>query len=495
MHRQWSRHELLTYPLADISGSLLEYHEGGSLPAIFYKRSFLLGVGLVAFIYLVNGLSSYFPLMVNIPMNFQHTSIIKSFPFIQKYCGREGYSLFRGMLYPLVVAIAVLLPTEVSFSCWMGWVVMVLGTGCYFLVAGEVIGSTETGFLVTGMYVAMCCVILFIGRKEYWAILKNAFVPRKSDDPAFRAAVIACRIFLVCFVVMVGVLCWAGMDGFSSFLYVASFALVIILIARFTAETGIPWLNCFAGKTTYFPFMFLGSAAMGPQTIAILATIGAVFTIGGFTMTNTVAAQETTIEKIAEKTLVPSFRKWMTIILLLGVILAMACGFGITLSDSYSYGPNNSRFGWTNEIEAASKKIAGLEIEKLLDATEGKGPIERFSLVQSPPNFWRFFIFGCAIIGTCMFMRLRFTWWPFHPLPFLLLNEWCLSRLYTSFLVGWLIKIAILRIGGGKVFSSIKPFFIGVVFGQCIISGVWIVVNVAYYLATDNKPPPIVIFP
>lgn len=492
MHRQWSKHELLTYPLADFSSSLLDCEKTGSLPKIFYNKMFISGIIFVSIIFLINGIHSYFPLMVQIPMSFYHISIIKHFPFIQKYCGREGYSLFRGMLYPLVVAIVVLLPSEISFSCWAGWIFMVLGTGFYFLVSGEVIGATETGFLQAGMYITMFGAIIFVGRKEYLSIIRHTFLFKKSEDVFINSAVKACRVFIAAFVLMFISLKIAGMDTLTALCFVASFSIVIVLMARFTAEIGIPWLVNFNGKSTYLPMTMLGTAAIGPQSIAILLTVGAVFSIGLGTA-NTIAIQETTVEKVAEKAIAPSFKKWFNLILLSGLVLAIVFSLIATLSNSYSFGLKNTT--WANQIDTASKKISKLNIEGISKKVSNIGFFEKFNYIQADPGFWRFFVLGAIIVGLCMFMRLRFTWWHLHPLPLLLLNEWCLSRLYFSFLIGWLIKTAILRIGGGKVFTAIKPFCMGVIIGQCLISAFWIIINSFYYLTMDTSPPPFNIFP
>jgi len=91
-------------------------------------------------------------------------------------------------------------------------------------------------------------------------------------------------------------------------------------------------------------------------------------------------------------------------------------------------------------------------------------------------------------------MRLRFTWWPLHPLPFLLLNTWCLSRMNFSFFIGWAIKVALLKVGGGKVFTRSKAFFIGVIVGQIVMAGLWVTVSAIYFLCTGAQPKVISFF-
>ena len=94
-----------------------------------------------------------------------------------------------------------------------------------------------------------------------------------------------------------------------------------------------------------------------------------------------------------------------------------------------------------------------------------------------------------VLVALCAFMRLRFLWWPFHPLPLLFINTWAMSRLYYSIMLGWLIKVMILRVWGGKTFSRVKPFFVGVIAGQVATYAMWLVINSVYFLVTRTTPP------
>jgi hypothetical protein len=239
-HRQWSRHELLSYPIAEAVKSLFARDAGRSWPALFYCKIFWGGFLLVFTVYLVNGLALWFPKMISIPLSFAHSDLIKKFPFLSNYCGREAYSLFRGMLYPFIVCIAVLLPSEISLTCWLGWVLMILATGVYFLGTGEVIGQAETEQMQAGMFIAMLAVIVFIGRREYISIARHAFTLRKPADEVLGKAVTACRIFVVSFVALTVLLVIAGLDWFIALVAVASFSLIVVLTARMTAASHPP---------------------------------------------------------------------------------------------------------------------------------------------------------------------------------------------------------------------------------------------------------------
>jgi hypothetical protein len=498
VHRQWSKHELLTYPIAGFADSLLEHRPDRRLPEVFYDKVFWIGFGLISFIFMVNGLRAWFPLMIEIPLNFMELDIMREFPFLSKYCGREAYSFFRGWIYVSVVALAVLLPIEISFTCWAGWILMVIIPGFYFLFSGHNITGSETSSLQLGMYIAMLGAILVIGRKEYWSILRHAVTFRRAEDPALRSAVHACRLFVLAFAALVGLLTWVGLYWFVAVVLAMVFALIVILIARMTAEIGIPWLVSFSGATNNIPLKLLGSVALGPKGLAFMSVVGIILTAN---TADSIAAAETTCRKLEEKQ--SRLPRWaFNLFLLAALCVALVAGTCAAFWDNYSFGSRREghlRQGVVSAMENASSEISRLRSEGKDADLSALPPGERFSktlsAVRPDANFWSFFLAGAVIIAGCSFMRLRFTWWPFHPLPLLLIDTWCLSRLFASFFIAWVIKVALLRIGGGKFFTQAKPFFIGVIIGQLTTIVFWILVGIVYYLVKGvppEAPPPLI---
>jgi len=486
VHRQWSQHELLTYPIAAFAESYLGHEPDRAFPRVFYDRVFWIGFAVVGLIYVVNGLNAWFPLMIKIPLTFAHYDLIREFPFLNKYCGREAYSLFRGMVYPFAVALAVLLPAEVSLTCWLGWVLSIVAIGACFLVTGQVVGPTETGHIQCGMYVAMFVMIVAIGRREYASILRHAFTFRRPHDEVLHRAVVACRVFVLAFAALVGLLTVAGLDWLVAFVLVCAFGLVTLLIARMTAELGIPWLVSFTGMARSLPLKLLGSAAVGPTGLAVLAVVGAVLDMN---TENTIAAQETTLRKLEEGVAAPSGWLRRNAVLALGVAAALAATVVFTLWDNYSFGAQKERRGIAGTMNQASAQINLLKIEGKAEALDHLAGLRKLAKARAEEGFWPYFAFGAAAIAAIALLRLRFAWWPFHPLPFLLIGTWCLSRLYFSFFLGWLIKVALLKIGGGKVFARAKPFFFGAIAGQIAAAGVWIGSGAIYAAWTGQQPP------
>jgi len=263
-----------------------------------------------------------------------------------------------------------------------------------------------------------------------------------------------------------------------------------VLIARMTAEIGLPWLANFNGKAVFFPLKLLGTAALGPQSLAVLAAVGGALDM---VTTNTAAAQQTTWGKLTED--LPR-RCRPNRALQVGLLLALLVGSGAILWDNYSYSARRDQSlpggssGWVDRLYQAGQDSNRLQIEGLADTAARATGLAKLKLIRVEPKFWRFFLYGAVLIIGCAALRLRFSWWPLHPLPLLLFSTWCLSRLYVCFFLGWAIKMAIVRIGGGRVFAQSKPFFIGVIYGQVFACGIWMVVGTIYRLVTGNTAPP-----
>jgi hypothetical protein len=140
-------------------------------------------------------------------------------------------------------------------------------------------------------------------------------------------------------------------------------------------------------------------------------------------------------------------------------------------------------------VDPSRGDIMRLQVEGQAERLDKVSGLAKLALARSESSFWRYFLYGVVLVGGCAFMRLRFAWWPFHPLPLLFLNTWIMSRLYFSFLLGWVIKTALTRIGGGRVFVRSRPFFIGVIAGQVVVSCLWLFVGGIYYAVKGDKPP------
>ena len=57
------------------------------------------------------------------------------------------------------------------------------------------------------------------------------------------------------------------------------------------------------------------------------------------------------------------------------------------------------------------------------------------------------------------------------------------SSIWFSALIAWILKAIILHVGGGKLFRTLKPFFLGLILGEVLTGGGW---GVIYALTVEN---------
>ena len=76
-------------------------------------------------------------------------------------------------------------------------------------------------------------------------------------------------------------------------------------------------------------------------------------------------------------------------------------------------------------------------------------------------------------------MRLRFWWWPFHPIGYIAANCWGMHWNYMPFFIGWLVKSLVIRYGGLRLYRATVPLAIGLIVGDLLNQGIWSIIAIA----------------
>jgi hypothetical protein len=100
----------------------------------------------------------------------------------------------------------------------------------------------------------------------------------------------------------------------------------------------------------------------------------------------------------------------------------------------------------------------------------GNGPTE-------VPSRFGHFAFGAILTAVLSVLRLRYVGWPLHPIGYLLVYSYAMHTIWFSIFVGWLAKVLVVRFGGGQMFRSARPFFIGLIFGEAGAAALWMLVS------------------
>jgi hypothetical protein len=77
-------------------------------------------------------------------------------------------------------------------------------------------------------------------------------------------------------------------------------------------------------------------------------------------------------------------------------------------------------------------------------------------------------------------MRMRFTLWSFHPAGFAVSSSWLMSVFWSSIFISWVIKLAMLKLGGLKLHRRSIPFFLGLILGEFVVRGAWAIFGFRY---------------
>ena len=90
---------------------------------------------------------------------------------------------------------------------------------------------------------------------------------------------------------------------------------------------------------------------------------------------------------------------------------------------------------------------------------------------------WLWTIYGGGLMGLLMWLRQRYLGFPIHPMSLPISSMWMTDAIMLSVFLSWLIKGLILKYGGPGLYQKGKPFFVGLVIGQFVSMGFWVIVD------------------
>jgi len=97
---------------------------------------------------------------------------------------------------------------------------------------------------------------------------------------------------------------------------------------------------------------------------------------------------------------------------------------------------------------------------------------------RSSAGIWLFFMaLGAVFMIFLTIMRAQVFWWPFHPIGYAMGCSWPMIQLWFSIFLGWFLKYIILRYGGLRLYVKFRTFFLGMVLGEFLSGGVWLIID------------------
>jgi hypothetical protein len=494
VHRQWADHERLRYPIATITATLLQ--PSRISPPLYKSKLFWFATIAVLLIHIVNGLHEWYPESIKITLLVRFYSVAQIYPDIWKQPG--VWTWLRPSLYFSVVGISYFMASDVSLSIGLTTTVRLLIGLVSLAVGGSVFSGNyfsggHSGSFRFGAYIAFTGMILYSGRRYYMEVFRGALGGRKRES-AKPTAIWAMRVGLLSASALVVGLTWIGLNWTLAIVFVLLMGILFLVTTRITAETGMFFI-----QATWVPMGIMlclfGGKALGTEALLIIglattilcydpAQALSLYFINGLRLCDFAKIKTKQAAGLSASVYMP------------GIVLAVVIG----LWASYNYG-TPKQYGWlydyipknifnTVEREMSTVRVMGDLRES--DALSAMGRV-----LTSQPKSGALLAIGVGIVTLWIVarLRLRHTWWPIHPILFLMIDTWPVMMLASSFFLGWAIKTPIVKFGGRRAYDAGKPFMIGLIVGELLGVAIFMIVGHIYYLTTGLDPVRYIVFP
>ncbi|MEX1017676.1 MAG: DUF6785 family protein [Phycisphaeraceae bacterium] len=501
VHPQWSRSELLPYPIARLINDLCQRESDRLLPTVMRSRTFWWGFGLLFAFHLLNGLAVWFPdhPLPTIPRQLNFAAMGELFPTASRLIEAQGY-LTPTLIFS-IIAFAFFIPAKVSFSVgiapllFIGVAVMWLKSG--MPVDNHPFGAGRGNMLRVGAYLGMALIIAYTGRQYYARVAAGVMgLTRTAATGAAlpRSTVWAGRSLILCIGGAAARLTTGGLHWTFAILCVLMLLLIYLVIARITAETGMFVVQPFWVPVAVF-LALMGFEAIGPTTFIVLGLASTLFIsdtrslLAGFLVN---AFQIVDRAKVQPARVAP----WVALMIVSGFVVAGAASLYV----AYHFDAFSQMDPWTRQGVPAialdrlgwylAETGAGSEVAQMT----ARGPWQQWAAMQPDWTLIGWTGLGLALLVGCAGARLHLPWWPVHPVLFLVWGTFPTIVFAVSFLLGWAIKVSVTATTGAAGYRTLMPLMWGVIAGEVAISCLWLGVGAIYYFHTGMTPPAYAVF-
>ncbi len=511
-HRQWSVAEHLRYPIAEVAGGFMQQDRTRASPSLFRTSAFWWGLGIILFIRVSNGIYVWsdgnwihIPMWLNFGAVLSHWWSIPSSDVLTWYW-------FNPAIFPTIIAIAFLLAADVSFS--VGIAPMAFTALSWYLLQKHGFSLAAAGggdYMIGGVaiwqrfgsYLALAVVLGYTGRRYYGDVLKRALTFRQTGSVESYAAW-ACRFLILAVVAMILILSWMGLPWPIAALVVPLVLLAFVGISRVNCESGL-FVNAQYWQPLGVLLGLFGAAAMGPEAIMIVGLLCMIFTVQPLESIMTFFLNGLRIcsdQKIGPARLSgPAISAYV-------VVLVVAIPITLWAVHNYGVRRGNWQYRWSTVImpnfyyDAGDKMVTELKNEGTLTESESLAPMERLAKMEVLKT-WKFWqnkflvaaglgVLGVLALSIC---RLRLPWWPIHPMIFLIWGTRQTAEVGTSFLLGWMIKSAVTRLGGTQSYRTTRKLMFGAIAGDLIGALIFMLIGMLYYNFSGKMPKEYIFFP
>ena len=450
LRRQWMDRERLAYPVAQVGAAMVQGEGRGLVNRFFKSRAMWYGCAIPVLWGSLEALHQYYPSLPNVNLNW-------SMPYF-------GQRLQLRIIFAMV-GFSYLINTSISAGLWI-FQLLVRAESEVLLLMGLtskqkfVYGIASQPYLAYqggGALLALVLAGLWVGREHLKRVFRKAFWGARDIDDGdeivpYRGAVCA---LLVGVATMVGWLWLMGVQLWVAAVFIGLALLIFIGISRIVAEAGLAAVR---------------SPMIAPDLMIYGLGANAIGTGGVFNLSLAyiwcadirifVMAQLANGLKLVEDMTRPSRR-----VVMWGVCLAILIGAvgscWMVLHMAHRHGGINL-VGWFfkgGPSTVYNYAVRGLEPAGV--AWDGLA----------------FCAGGGAVMLLLMWARHHVLWWPLHPLGFAVAANHLMDKIWFSIFIAWGVKRLVLRFGGPAIYAASVRFFLGLIMGESLCNGLWIVID------------------
>lgn len=435
--RQWDN-ERLSYPIVEVPLQIIDRPE-----TLFRSKMLWAGIAVGTAGDLFNFLHMLVPSIPAPPIGVQY--------FQAPLPPWNAAGQIAICFFPFAIGLAFLLPTQLSFSTW------------FFMLLSrlELVGAAGFGFSQYGKFpyiqqqqvgaiFGIFLALLWTGRghlaRAWRCAVGDPRLAGYDDEEPMRYR---CAVFGF-FAGMAGMILFAveaGMRLPTACLYLTLFFAIVLVVARVRAELGLPTFELLYGGADQILINAGGTNSWSRGDMSVMSLF---FWLSRTHRQLPIEAQVDGIQ-LANRTGTPL--RAMSGTILGASVLGIVATFWAFLHTMYQTGFNSAHF-------------QGPALWAF-----GDWPWERMGgwiSAPQPPDTGSLegYGFGCLFALFLTAMRLRFYWWPFHPVGYMVAGSYGLFRLWLPIFLSWLAKSLILRYSGLRGYRVALPFFIGLILGE-----------------------------
>ena len=443
---QWTEKEKLAYPIIQLPLKMAT--ESSSF---LKNRGMWLGFAVAGFVEILVELNAIIPKIPSISLIYY----IGDF-FVGRPWNTIGEAYF--CIFPFVIGLTFFVPLDISLSVWVFFLIKkterIIRMGV--MSSGEVYFDERAG----GAWIAVGLLALWGTRRHFKQVIHKIINrPSSIDDSQepmkYRTAVIGIvigMIFLIVFSYKAGMSFWF-IGGFLFIYFVMAMG-----VTRVRAEFGPPFHEILWIDPARLMAVSFGPRRVGAANLTILTYY---YWLSRLNVAHPMPNQLEAF-KIAERAKISS-KRLVWIMMSATVVGAFAC-FWAYLSVLYKFGASSA----TGSVVDIGAEIFGRRLQAWLSNPTG-------------PDYGAIgaIITGSATTFFLYFLRHRFFWWPLHPIGYVMTaaENGGISDYWSAVLIGWFVKLIIVKKLGLGAYRRAVPFFLGLVLGDYVVISTWSLVR------------------